>query len=119
MPGQFKLDENLPADAAHLFSAAGHDVETVLSEELGGEPGRKVIDIARAEDRILVTIDLDFADTREYPPKEYPGIWVLRSQSQAIESILSLLRGALAILDTESPSHRLWIVEAGRVRIHE
>jgi predicted nuclease of predicted toxin-antitoxin system len=119
VPGKFKLDENVPADAAQLFAVACHDVETVLSEELGGEPDRKVIEIARAEDRILVTLDLDFADTREYPPNEYPGIWVLRSQSQAIESTLSLLRGALAILDSESPSHRLWIVEAGRVRIHE
>jgi predicted nuclease of predicted toxin-antitoxin system len=119
MPGKFKLDENVPSDAAQLLAVAGHDVETVLSENLGGEPDRKVIDIARAEDRILVTLDLDFADTREYPPNEYPGIWVLRSQSQAIESTLSLLRGALAILDSESPSHRLWIVETGRVRIHE
>jgi predicted nuclease of predicted toxin-antitoxin system len=59
---RFKLDENLPRDAEELFLAAGHDVETVLSERLGGEPDRKVIEVSRAEDRILVTLDVDFAD---------------------------------------------------------
>ena len=119
MSRRFKLDENLPRDAEALFGAAGHDVETVLGEQLGGEPDRKVIDVARDENRILVTLDVDFADLREYPPSEYPGIWVLRGQSQSIELVLSLLRGALGVLDTESPSNRLWIIEARRVRIHE
>lgn len=118
MSRRFKLDENIPRDAEELFSGAGHDVETVLSEELRGAPDRKVIDIAKAENRILVTLDVDFADIREYPPADSPGIWVLRTRSQAIASVLLLLRGALAILATESPSNSLWIVEPGRVRVH-
>ena len=119
MSRRFKLDENIPRDAEQLFGGAGHDVETALGEELGGAADRKLIDIARAEGRILVTLDVDFADIREYPPADSPGIWVLRTRSQAIESVLSLLRGALAILVTESPSNKLWIVEPGRVRVHE
>ena len=119
MPSRFKLDENLPRDAIELFDAAGHDAETVLVENLGGEPDRKVIEVARNEDRILVTLDVDFADIREYPPSENPGIWVLRVQTQDIASVLSLLRGALTVLDTESPSKKLWIVEPGRVRVHD
>ena len=119
MSRRFKLDENIPRDAEELFGGAGYDVRTVLAEALGGAPDGKLIDVARAEGRILVTLDVDFADIREYPPADSPGVWVLRTQSQAIESILSLLRGALAILATESPSNRLWIVEPGRVRVHE
>jgi predicted nuclease of predicted toxin-antitoxin system len=119
MSRRFKLDENLPRDAKALFDAAGHDVATVLGERLGGEPDRKVIDVARDENRILVTLDVDFSDLREYPPSEYPGIWVLRGPSQGIELVLALLRGALEVLAAESPSNRLWIIEAGRVRIHE
>lgn len=63
MAGRFKLDENLPRDAEGLLGEAGHDVETALSERLGGGPDRKVFDASRSEDRILVTLDLDFADT--------------------------------------------------------
>jgi len=119
MSSRFKLDENLPRDAAALFGAAGHDVQTVLDEDLGGKPDRDVIEVACAEDRIFVTLDVDFADIREYPPSEFPGIWVLRSQSQAVESVLAVLRGAITALDAESPKNRLWIVEPGRVRVHE
>ena len=109
----------MPGDAEALFSAAGHDVETVLGEQSGGESDPRVIDAGRAESRILVTLDTDFADIRQCPPSDFPGIWVLRSPSQSVASILSLLRGALAVSETEPVLNRLWIVEAGRVRIHE
>jgi len=116
---QFKLDENLPRDAAVLLNDAGFDVETVLEERLGGEPDSTVITVAIAEDRILVTLDADFADLRQHPPSDCPGIWVLRPHTQSIANILALLRGALIALETETASNRLWIVEPGRVRIHE
>ena len=118
MSSRFKLDENLPRDAVALFTAAGH-VDTVLDEKLGGQPDRQVIETARADGRIFVTLDVDFADIREYPPAEFPGIWVLRSRSQAAGNVLSLLRGAIAVLDSESPENRLWIIEPRRVRVHE
>jgi predicted nuclease of predicted toxin-antitoxin system len=62
MPGRFKLDENLPRDVEALFGYAGLDAKTVLGERLGGRPDPKVFDASKAEDRILVTLDLDFAD---------------------------------------------------------
>jgi len=119
MLGRFKLDENLPQDAEALFCSGGHDVDTVLGERLGGEGDPTVLAAAKSENRILVTLDLDFADIRSYPPSSSPGIWVLRPRSQSIENVLSLLKGALAVFDAEDPSNRLWIVEPGRVRIHE
>jgi predicted nuclease of predicted toxin-antitoxin system len=119
MAGRFKLDENLPRDAEALIIEAGHEVETVLGERLGGGPDSDVFDAASAEDRILVTLDLDFADIRRYPPSNHPGIWVLRPRSQSIDNVLTLLKGALAVFETESAANQLWIVESGRVRIHE
>ena len=73
MSSLFKLDENLPRDAVALFTAAGHDVDTVLDEQLGGQPDREVIEAARADGRIFVTLDVDFADIREYPPADAKG----------------------------------------------
>lgn len=62
MAGRFKLDENLPGDAEALLESSGYDAETVLGERLGGGPDLEVLDASRAEGRILVTLDLDFAD---------------------------------------------------------
>jgi predicted nuclease of predicted toxin-antitoxin system len=119
MPARFKLDENLPRGAEALLRKAGHDVHTVLDEHLGGNPDPGVIDASRAEDRILVTFDLDFSDIRLYRPKSHSGIWVLRPHTQSIQNTLALLMGALVVLETEPAHGRLWIVEPERVRIRE
>jgi len=116
---RFKLDENLPRDAEALLRNAGHEVDNALEERLGGSPDAQVLDTCRSGSRVLVTFDLDFADIRLYPPASHPGIWVLRSATQSIESTLALLRAALSLLDTESTENRLWIIEEGRVRIRE
>jgi predicted nuclease of predicted toxin-antitoxin system len=119
MPARFKLDENLPRDAEALLRNAGHHVHTVLDEHLGGNPDSSVFGASRADDRILVTFDLDFSDIRRYPPAGHRGIWVLRPHTQSIDNTLALLKGALVVLETEPAHGRLWIIEPERVRIHE
>ena len=119
MAARFKLDENLPRAAHALLVDAGHDAHTVSDERLGGGRDNKVLDACLKENRILITLDLDFADIRLYPPSGHRGIWVLRPGAQSIENTLSVLRGALALLGKEAAANRLWIVEASRVRIRE
>lgn len=116
---RFKLDENLPRDAEALLRNAGHDVQTVLEERLGGNPDPGILDACRGESRVLVTFDLDFSDIRLYPPASHNGVWVLRPRTQSIDNTLVLLKGALVALETESVHGRLWIIEPGQVRIRE
>jgi predicted nuclease of predicted toxin-antitoxin system len=119
MATRFKLDENLPQDAVVLLRNAGHQVQTVLEERLGGSPDSQVLNLCRDEARVLITFDLDFADIQLYPPGSHPGIWVLRPHSQSIANTVTMLRGALTLLETEEPQKRLWIIEHGRVRIRD
>lgn len=117
MPIRFKLDENLPRDAQILLRAAGHDVDTVMEEQLAGGSDPRVFQAAQTEQRVLVTLDLDFSDIRAYPPASHQGIWVLRPRTQSIEDTLALLRRALHVSDVEQSQGRLWIIEPERVRI--
>lgn len=119
MPLRFKLDENLPQDAATHLRDAGHDVHTVIDESLGGQPDQRVFDAAQAEHRILVTLDLDFADIRQYPPSSHCGVWVLRPRTQSIANTLDILGRALALSERETVRARLWVVEVSQVRIRE
>jgi predicted nuclease of predicted toxin-antitoxin system len=119
MPCRFKLDENIARDAASLLRQAGHDVRSVFDQNLDGGTDAQIVDVCRAEKRILVTLDLDFADIRLYPPSGHAGVWVLRPSTQSIETTLTVLRGALALLETETAAQRLWILEHDRVRIRE
>jgi hypothetical protein len=67
----------------------------------------------------LITLDLDFAQTSIYPPADYFGIIVLRHPKPTLGAMFDLIRQLAEMLKSESPQKRLWIVEPGRIRIHE
>ena len=77
----FKLDENLPADAAGLLRNTGLEGDTVRDEGLRGAEDEVVAATAQREGRVLITLDLDFSNIRAYPPQLYSGIVVLRPRS--------------------------------------
>ncbi len=62
---RIKLDENLGHTAETRLRAAGHDVDTVHDEDLAGAGDDRVFNAARAEGRILVTLDVDFANPNQ------------------------------------------------------
>ena len=59
---KFKIDENLPIDLAVLFKEAGHDALTIHDENLGGCNDPDISGICQKEERVLITLDLDFSD---------------------------------------------------------
>jgi len=75
---KLKLDENIPQSAAARLAALGYDVDTVLDEQLGGRSDEDVWAAAQAEGRLLVTHDLDFADTRKFEPGQHAGVLIVR-----------------------------------------
>ncbi len=112
-----KIDENMPTEAATLLRTAGWDCSTVYDEALSGADDARISSACRIEDRVLFTLDQDFADIRQYPPSEYQGIVVLRPREPHREAILQLLGQAVGVLQREWVSYRLWIVEPGRIRV--
>jgi predicted nuclease of predicted toxin-antitoxin system len=114
---KFKVDENLPVEIADLLRSAKHDVTTVHSQRLMGEADRRIIEICKEEDRVLVTLDLDFSNVRAYPPKEFAGIVVLRVHQQDKSYVLAVFRAALTVIGSNPLQHHLWIIEEGRVRV--
>jgi len=64
-----KVDENMPAEVATVLAQAGHDAVTVPAQRMGGRPDPDIAAICRKENRVLVTLDRDFADIRAYPPQ--------------------------------------------------
>ncbi|MGQ0619226.1 MAG: DUF5615 family PIN-like protein [Panacagrimonas sp.] len=116
---RFKLDENLPGSLKDAILAAGHDCDTVAEEGLAGAADDLIYTRCQTEQRVLMTVDLDFADIRAYPPSEVCGLIVLRPDREDIASLRRLVQQALKVLDVESVAHRLWIVEERRIRIRE
>ena len=96
---------------------AGHDVDTVNDEGLDGHPDDAVIQACRHDQRILITLDLDFADLRSYPPSDQPGLIVLRLKDQAAPSVLNAMKRIVHLTETETVEMKLWILEKNRLRI--
>lgn len=116
---RFKTDENLPLALCELLRSAGHDAASVHEQSLVGRPDLDIAAVCVAEKRAIVTLDLDFADIRTYPPDAYPGIVVLRLSTQDREHVLAVCRALLPMFDSEELDGSLWIVEDQRVRIRK
>jgi predicted nuclease of predicted toxin-antitoxin system len=75
---RIKLDENIPASAAISLTTLGHDVHTVIQEELSGHVDREVWTAAQLEGRFLITQDLDFSDQRSFAAGSHAGVLLVR-----------------------------------------
>lgn len=115
---RFKTDENLHPEAAELLRSRGHDACTVWDQAMRGAGDPRVIEACRLEGCALLTLDLDFADIRRYPPDRFSGIVVLRLPRHSRRMVLSTIEAMLAMTGSEPLIGRLWIVEPGQVRIH-
>ncbi len=114
---RFKIDENLPVELAEELRAAGHEAVTVDDQRLIGTSDRHLSQVCKTEGRIFVTLDLDFADIRTYPPNEHSGLIVLRLIRQDKPHVVDVFRRTLKAVGHEPLEGRLWIVEEKRIRI--
>lgn len=114
---KIKIDENLPVDVMELFRSAGHDVESVYSENIQGCPDQVLMMKCREESRALVTLDNDFSDIITYPPDTTEGIIVLRVKEQGKDAVLKVVRNLLPRLAGNFFPGQLWIVEEKRIRV--
>jgi predicted nuclease of predicted toxin-antitoxin system len=116
----FKLDENFGARTQRIFQEYGHSVETVRSQKLEGCADTQLYAICCAEGRCLVTLDLDFSDVLRFPPEQGSGTVVIRvPQNPSLVLLERLVRQFLQTLTQMSVSQQLWIVEVGRIRVHQ
>lgn len=114
---RIKVDENLPVEIANMLRHAGHDAVTVLEQRLSGSTDAQLAALCQHESRILVTLDMDFSDIRNYPPAEYPGLIVFRLRQQDKPHVPSLCTRLMQVLHQEPIEGHLWIVEENQIRI--
>jgi hypothetical protein len=113
---RFKIDENLPADCAVLLRKAGFGADTVADERLAGADDTVIAIHSQQEDRVLVTLDLDFCNIRTYPPSQHAGIVVPRPKRQDKYTVLALMERIVLALSRRTPTGELGIVEPDRIR---
>jgi hypothetical protein len=79
-----------------------------------------ILQHCRAEERALITLDHDFGNVLRFPPHESSGIVILELPPHAPPDVMrQRLLDFLAVLESNPLGNELWIVEPGRVRIHQ
>jgi len=86
-----KLDENLSQAHTDFLKAAGYAADRVTDEGLSGAEDAVVWQRAVDEGRFFVTLDLDFADVRRFPPGNHPGILLLRPRNRCRDAVQEIL----------------------------
>ncbi len=114
---RLKLDENLSRHLKESLRAFSKDVTTAAEEGLLSQPDPIVAEAARAERRILITLDLEFADLRKYPPGTHPGIILFRPQTFGPLAVNRLVATFLRDTDLQHLAGCVVIVEPSRVRV--
>jgi predicted nuclease of predicted toxin-antitoxin system len=114
---RFKIDENLHPSVAELLTSRNHDVHTVYDEGLRGCEDIHLAEHCHKENRVLITLDLDFSDIRQFPPAAHAGFIVLRLADQSRLHVLKIMTRILDLISCEPVAGRLWIVSEGGIRI--
>ena len=93
---------------------------TVYEQGLSGSPDHAIYQVCCQEGRVLITLDRDFGQVQRFPPKDTAGIVVLELGGAASTHLLQTRITEFVTLDeTRALSGTLWIVEPGRVRVHQ
>lgn len=111
---RIKLDENVHGDVVPALLSLGHDVKTANEQSLGGRSDAEIAAVIRDERRCLVTFDLDFADPRRFPPREFSGLIVLRLRFPT--ATIQVRRVADFLESQADVNGRLWILDELRAR---
>ena len=112
-----KLDENICQSVRRRLTDAGHDVSTIVDQDMTGAPDEVVYQTCAAEGRTLVTFDLDFANPFVFDPRPTAGIVVLRLPHMHgpsdVAAVVDQLVGVAADRDVDGA---LWIISVRGVR---
>ena len=114
---KLKLDENLSRHLKPSLLTLQYDVSTAAEEGLLSQPDPVVGAAAKSEERMLLTLDLEFADMRKYAPGNHPGVVLFRPRSFGPLTVNRFVEDFVRENDLEPFRGCIVIVEPARVRV--
>ena len=114
---KLKLDENLSRHLKPVLMELQHDVATAAEQDLLSLPDTEVARAAFNEGRMLLTLDIEFADLRKYPPGSHPGIILFRPHSLSPLSVNKFIADFVKSADINRLAGCIAVVDRVHVRV--
>jgi predicted nuclease of predicted toxin-antitoxin system len=114
---KLKLDENLSRHLKPVLIELGHDVLTAADENLLSHPDTEIAQAAKDEQRMLMTLDVEFADLRKYPPGSHPGVILFRPLSLSPLSVNAFITDFVRRTDLGKLAACVAVVDPVHVRV--
>ncbi len=111
------LDQGLPRSAASLLRASGINVVHTGEVGLASADDTTIIQVARQQERVVVTLDADFHALLALSGADKPSVVRIRIEGLRAEPLAALLLALLAERSAELERGALLTVQSKRVRI--
>ncbi len=112
-------DENIQTSTVRMLQDHGHDVVSIREAGLAGAPDGLVFRRAQADDRVVLTFNMDFADLRELAEMNHSGIIRLRVSDQRAAHLHPILQAALSHLAATDLRNVLVTISDQRTRVRK
>ena len=115
------LNANLSPETANILRKEfSFDVKCLLEDNLGEITDASVTELAKKEERIIVTSDLDFGQIYHFNNNSSLGVIVLRLNDQTIEHVNNILKNFfLEFKENKTLSTSLVVIEDTRYRFYK
>lgn len=111
---KFLLDEDVPLELLKILQKSGHDIIRVTPSS----PDPEIAERAKKEKRILITLDKDFTNRAQFPPKEYDVVQ-FRIHPPYAERLIEAMDELLRSLSPEEWKGLIVVQEGGHIRVPE
>jgi predicted nuclease of predicted toxin-antitoxin system len=113
---RFLVDMPLSPGLAQWLRDQGHDAVHASAVGLARAPDTDILAKAAAEDRIVVTADLDYPRLLAMSTADRPAIMLFRGGDWSETLAIQRLQAALAAIDQTDLSTSLVVIEHARIR---
>ena len=114
---KFLLDENVPLSIGVFLRDMGFDVVHAKEVEMLGASDNHIMELARHEERTLITFDKHFADLVLYPPNTHWGVIRIRIHPPLLADVTEALAHFLKQFDMTTIRGTLVVLENDGFRI--
>lgn len=111
------LDQGLPRTAAGLLREIGWDVQHVSERGMSQAEDVAIIEVARQEGRVVVTLDADFHALLAVSGAQGPSVLRIRMEGLKADRVVSLIEQVFAVAGNALALGAMVTVLDGKIRI--